>query len=29
MLVSQTEVYEVATFYHFDVIKEGETPRPR
>jgi len=25
--LSQTEVYEVATFYHhFDVVKEGETP---
>ncbi len=29
MRLSQTEVYEVATFYHhFDVIKEGETPPP-
>src|SRR4029077_7052276 len=29
MNLSQTEVYEVATFYHhFDVIKEGETPPP-
>ncbi len=29
MKLSQTEVYEVATFYHhFDVIKEGETPPP-
>jgi formate dehydrogenase beta subunit len=29
MRVSQTEVYEVATFYHhFDVVKEGETPPP-
>jgi formate dehydrogenase len=29
MGLSQTEVYEVATFYHhFDVIKEGETPPP-
>ena len=29
MRISQTEVYEVATFYHhFDVIKEGETPPP-
>ena len=29
MLLSQTEVYEVATFYHhFDVVKEGETPPP-
>jgi len=29
MRVSQTEVYEVATFYHhFDVMKEGETPPP-
>ena len=27
MRLAQTEVYEVATFYHhFDVIKEGETP---
>jgi len=27
MMLSQTEVYEVATFYHhFDVVKEGETP---
>jgi formate dehydrogenase len=27
MKLSQTEVYEVATFYsHFDVVKEGETP---
>ncbi|MGD0960902.1 MAG: NAD(P)H-dependent oxidoreductase subunit E [Methylomonas sp.] len=27
MKLSQTEVYEVATFYHhFDVIKEGQTP---
>lgn len=27
--LSQTEVYEVATFYHhFDVIKEGESPPP-
>jgi formate dehydrogenase beta subunit len=27
MRLSQTEVYEVATFYHhFDVVKEGETP---
>ncbi|MEM9716376.1 MAG: NAD(P)H-dependent oxidoreductase subunit E [Pseudomonadota bacterium] len=27
--LSQTEVYEVATFYaHFDVVKEGETPPP-
>ncbi len=30
MRLSQTEVYEVATFYaHFDVIKEGETPPPK
>ena len=29
MKLSQTEVYEVATFYHhFDVIKEGEAPPP-
>jgi formate dehydrogenase len=29
MLLSQTEVYEVATFYHhFHVVKEGETPPP-
>jgi formate dehydrogenase len=29
MSLSQTEVYEVATFYHhFDVVKEGETPPP-
>jgi len=29
MKMSQTEVYEVATFYHhFDVIKEGQTPPP-
>ncbi len=29
MGLSQTEVYEVATFYHhFDVVKEGETPPP-
>jgi len=29
MKLSQTEVYEVATFYHhFDVIKEDETPPP-
>src|ERR1700675_2603785 len=27
--LAQTEVYEVATFYHhFDVIKEGEAPPP-
>ena len=27
MKLSQTEVYEVATFYHhFDVVKEGEAP---
>ncbi len=30
MKLSQTEVYEVATFYaHFDVVKEGETHRRR
>src|SRR5262252_3569388 len=29
MNLSQTEVYEVATFYHhFEVVKEGETPPP-
>ncbi len=29
MKLSQTEVYEVATFYaHFDVVLEGETPPP-
>jgi formate dehydrogenase beta subunit len=29
MGLAQTEVYEVATFYHhFDVVKEGETPPP-
>ena len=29
MSLSQTEVYEVATFYHhFDVVKEGETAPP-
>jgi len=29
MRLSQTEVYEVATFYHhFDVVKEGEPPPP-
>lgn len=29
MKLSQTEAYEVATFYHhFDVIKEGEIPPP-
>ena len=29
MKLSQTEVYEVATFYaHFDVVKEEETPPP-
>jgi len=29
MRVSQTEVYEVATFYHhFDVVREGEAPPP-
>jgi formate dehydrogenase len=27
--LAQTEVYEVATFYHhFDVVREGETPPP-
>jgi formate dehydrogenase len=27
MSLSQTEVYEVATFYHhFDIVKEGDTP---
>jgi len=27
MALSQTEVYEVASFYHhFDIVKEGETP---
>src|SRR6476659_5418773 len=27
--LAQTEVYEVATFYHhFDVVKEGQTPPP-
>ena len=27
--LAQTEVYEVATFYHhFDIVKEGETPPP-
>src|SRR4029453_11206616 len=30
MRLAQTEVYEVATFYHhFDVVKEGEAPPPR
>src|SRR4030095_9669046 len=30
MKLSQTEVYEVATFYHhFDVVKEGETAPPK
>jgi formate dehydrogenase len=30
MKMSQTEVYEVATFYHhFDVVKEGQTPPPQ
>ncbi|MBC5811467.1 MAG: NAD(P)H-dependent oxidoreductase subunit E [Candidatus Eremiobacteraeota bacterium] len=30
MRLSQTEVYEVATFYHhFDVVKEGEAAPPR
>jgi len=29
MNLAQTEVYEVATFYHhFDVVKEGETAPP-
>jgi len=29
MNLSQSEVYEVATFYHhFEVVKEDETPRP-
>ncbi len=29
MALAQTEVYEVATFYHhFDVVKEGEAPPP-
>ena len=29
MSLSQTEVYEVATFYaHFDVVREGEIPPP-
>jgi formate dehydrogenase len=29
MSLAQTEVYEVATFYHhFDVVKEGEAPPP-
>src|SRR5262245_48927819 len=29
MKLSQTEVYEVATFYHhFDVVKEGESAPP-
>jgi len=29
MSLSQTEVYEVATFYsHFDVVKEGQAPPP-
>ena len=29
MQLAQTEVYEVATFYHhFQVVKEGETPPP-
>src|SRR5512147_977737 len=29
MKLAQTEVYEVATFYHhFDVVKEGEAPPP-
>ena len=30
MKLSQTEVYEVATFYHhFDVVKEGESAPPQ
>ena len=30
MRLSMAEIYEVATFYaHFDVVKEGETPRRR
>lgn len=30
MRLAQTEVYEVATFYHhFDVVKEGEAARHR
>ena len=30
MKLAQTEVYEVATFYHhFDVVKEGETAPPK
>ena len=30
MKLAQTEVYEVATFYHhFDVVKEGGTPPPQ
>ena len=30
MRLSQTEVYEVATFYHhFDVVREGETAAQR
>lgn len=29
MRLAQTEIYEVATFYHhFDIVKEGETPPP-
>ena len=29
MRLAQTEVYEVASFYHhFDIVKEGETPPP-
>src|SRR5688572_29392070 len=29
MRLSQTEIYEAATFYHhFDVVKEDETPPP-
>jgi formate dehydrogenase len=29
MLLSQTEIFEVATFYaHFDVVKDGELPPP-
>ncbi|XP_076037850.1 NADH-quinone oxidoreductase subunit 2-like [Oratosquilla oratoria] len=29
MKISQTEVYEVASFYHhFDIVKEGDEPPP-
>ena len=29
LLLAQTEVYEVASFYaHFDVVKDGEAPPP-